>query len=317
MLTDGGDAPAPGWVFIQPDLAASLRLIAAEGVRAFYRGALAEKFANFYESRGGLLRRSDLSSYQAEQAEPIVTDFRGLQVYQSAPNSQGIVMLLALNLLEGYDLASQGHNSAEAVHLIAESLKLAFADRNQYIADPRFARDMPIGELLSKEYAEVRRGLIRRDRAIAGAAPPGDPRRGEAVLKGREIAYETGAPRIQRAEEPDEGGGETSSFSIADQFGNLVSVTHSVNAGFGSGMVVPGTGIVLNDRMPYFSLDEDDINVLEPGKRTRHTVQPGAGAQERKALSGLEHPGRRQPAPGDAASVSERRRLRHERTAGG
>lgn len=291
LLTDGGSAPAPGWIFVQRDLARSLRLVAREGVEAFYRGELAAKFADFYERQGGLLRRQDLAGYRAEQAEPIRTEFRGLEVYQSAPNSQGIVMLMALNILDGYDLKSFGHNSAESVHLITEALKLAFADRNQHIADPRFATDMPIEELLSKEYAAKRRGLIRRDRALAAPPPPGDPRNLGAVLPGREATHEESAAPIARAAESDEAGGETSSFSIADRFGNLVSVTHSVNAGFGSGMVVPGTGIVLNDRMPYFSLDENDVNVLAPGKRTRHTVNPALALKDGKPYLAWNTPG--------------------------
>jgi gamma-glutamyltranspeptidase/glutathione hydrolase len=291
LLTDRGNAPSPGWLFVQSDLARSMQLIAKEGIKAFYHGALAAKLADFYERQGGLLRRDDLATYQAEQAEPIRTEFRGLDVYQSAPNSQGIVMLLALNILEGYDLRALGHNSAESVHLITEALKLAFADRNEYIADPRFTTDMPIAQLLSKDYAEQRRRLIRTDRAMAGAAPPGDPRKSEAVLQGHQAAYEESAAPIKRAAEPADAGGETSSFSIADRFGNLVSVTHSVNAGFGSGMVVPGTGIVLNDRMPYFSLDEDDVNVLAPGKRTRHTVNPALALKDGKPFLAWNTPG--------------------------
>ena len=291
LLTDAGSAPAPGWLFVQRDLARSLRQIARKGVDAFYRGELAEKLADFYERQGGLLRREDLAAYEAEQAEPIETEFGGLEVYQSAPNSQGIVMLMALNILEGYDLPALGHNSAETVHLIAEALKLAFADRNRYIADPRFARDMPVDELLSKDYAEKRRALIRTDRAIAGAAPPGDPRKGEAVLGGSKPVYEKSAASIRNTHDPHDTGGETSSFSIADRFGNLVSVTHSVNAGFGSGMIVPGTGIVLNDRMPYFSLDESDVNVLAPGKRPRHTVNPALALKDGKPFLAWNTPG--------------------------
>ena len=290
LLTDGGAAPGPGWLFVQKDLAASMRLIAKEGAKAFYKGALARKFAAFYEQQDGLLRYEDLAAYQAEQSEPVQTDFHGLDVYQSAPNSQGIAMLIALNILEGDDLRALGRNSPEYVHLVTEAIKLAFADRNAYIADPRFVKDIPVERLLDKEYAKARRKLIRSDRAIAGAAPPGDPRAGKAVLAGHDLKYEEGRGSVARAERI-ESDGETSSFSIADRFGNLVSVTHSVNAGFGSGMVVPGTGIVLNDRMPYFSLDKDSPNSLEPGKRTQHTINPALALKDGKPYMAWNTPG--------------------------
>ena len=291
VLTNGGKAPAPGHVLAQKDLALSLETIASEGADAFYRGRLARLSGDFYKKQGGLLRYEDLASYQAEQSEPIKTSFRGLDVYQSAPNSQGIVMLMALNVLEGYDLKVLGHNSPEYLHLLTEALKLAFADRNEYIADPRFVKDVPVDELLSKAYADRRRELVRPDRAMKPAPPPGDPRNLKAVAKGREVAYEDGPHPLATATGGDDGGGETSSFSIADQFGNLVSVTHSVNGGFGSGMIVPGGGYVLNNRMPYFSLDPNDVNVLVPGKRTRHTVNPALALKNGKPYLAWNTPG--------------------------
>ena len=200
-------------------------------------------------------------------------------------------MLMALNVLEGYDLKVLGHNSPEYLHLLTEALKLAFADRNEYIADPRFVKDVPVDELLSKAYADRRRELVRPDRAMKPAPPPGDPRNLKAVAKGREVAYEDGPHPLATATGGDDGGGETSSFSIADQFGNLVSVTHSVNGGFGSGMIVPGGGYVLNNRMPYFSLDPNDVNVLVPGKRTRHTVNPALALKNGKPYLAWNTPG--------------------------
>ena len=291
VWTIGGKAPGPGHVLVQKDLARSLETIASEGADAFYRGRLARLSADFYKKQNGLLRYEDLASYQAEQSEPIKTSFRGLEVYQSAPNSQGIVMLMALNVLEGYDLKSLGHNSAEYLHLVTEALKLAFADRNEYIADPRFVKNIPTDELLSKEYAEARRKLIRPGRAMKLEAPAGDPRNRKAVAEGHKAVYEDGPRPLETGATGDDGGGETSSFSIADRFGNLVSVTHSVNAGFGSGMVVPGGGFVLNDRMPYFSLDPDNVNVLVPGKRTRHTVNPALALKNGKPYLAWNTPG--------------------------
>ncbi len=289
VLMSNGEPLGPGDVFVQTDLAESLEAIAEGGIDAFYRGDLARRIATAYEEAGGLLRYDDLAGYEAEEASPISTTYAGLDVYQSAPNSQGIVMLIALNILEGFDLVGMGHNSADYVHVVTEAMKLAFADRNRYVADPRFA-DVPTDELLSKDYAEKRRGLIRMDRAMT-VAPVGDPRGERAVADGAEAEYEVGPQPVERLEAAPEEGGETSSFSIADRFGNLVSVTHSVNGTFGSGMVVGGTGIVLNNRMPYYSLEEGDVNELVPGKRTRHTINPALALKDGEPYLAWNTPG--------------------------
>ena len=258
LLKNGGQFE-PGDVFVQPDLGKSLELISREGADAFYRGKLARLTAEFYEDNGGLLRYDDLTSYQPEEGSPICTSYKGYDVYQSAPNSQGLVLLQALNMLEPLDLKGMGHNSAEYIHTLVESLKLAFADRDRWIADPRFTK-IPTEALLSKRYAESRRKLIDPQRAQPGAAPHGTP-------------------------------GETSSFAIADRFGNLVSVTHSVNGTFGSGVVVEGGGYVLNNRLQYFSLDEKDANVLAPGKRPRHTINPALALKDGKPVLAWNTPG--------------------------
>ena len=292
-LLKNGKAFDPGDVFVQPDLARTLQTIANEGPDAFYKGSIARRIAAFYEQQGGLIRYDDLANLQAEEGAPIKTMYKAYEVYQSAPNSQGIVLLVALNILEGFDLRRMGHNSADYVHVITEALKLAFADRNQYIGDPRFVKDMPVDGLLSQQYADKRRALIRMDRAIAGMAPPGDPRRGEAILSGHQISYntESSAPVLQIASSAPTSDGETSSFSIADSFGNLVSVTHSNNLTFGSGMVVEGLGVVLNDRMPYFSLEEGNVNVLAPGKRPRQTINPALALKDGRPFLAWNTPG--------------------------
>jgi gamma-glutamyltranspeptidase/glutathione hydrolase len=290
ILMQGGKPLGPGDVFVQEDLAQTFETIAEEGADIFYRGRLARLSADFYKQQKGLLRYNDLAAYRAEDVDPIMTTFEGLDVYQSAPNSQGIVMLMALNILEGYDLRASGWGSEEYFHLVTEAMKLAFADRNQYIGDPRFVENMPVQELLSKEYAAERRKLVRKDRAIRRSAPPGDPRQNLAILEGHKVSYEDGPQPIEN-QQSDNDNGETSSFSIADKFGNLVSVTHSVNSRFGSGMIVDGVGYVLNNRMPYFSLDENDVNVLVPGKRTRHTVNPALAMKNGKPFLAWNTPG--------------------------
>lgn len=290
-LLKNGRAFDPGDVFVQPDLAGTLQTIAREGPDAFYKGALASRVAAFYQQQGGLIRYDDLASLEAEEAAPIKTRYKGYEVYQSAPNSKGIVLLIALNILEGFDLPRMGHNSADYVHVVSEALKLAFADGNAYVGDPRLVIDIPVDGLLSQAYADKRRGLIRMDRAIADVAPPGDPRRGEAILAGHQISYEVGVSGASvRVDNPIEDG-ETSSFSIADPYGNLVSVTHSNNRTFGSGLVVEGLGFVLNDRMSYFSLEEGDVNVLSPRKRTRQTSSPALALKDGKPHLAWNTPG--------------------------
>lgn len=289
LLKNGGPFE-PGDLFVQKDLANTLETIANEGAEAFYRGRLARLSADFYKKQKGLLRYEDLASYEPEEAEPIKTTYADLEVYQSAPNSQGIVMLMALNILEGFALDKMGHNSPEYIHVVTEALKLAFADRNKYIADPRFAKDMPVESLLSKAYAKQRRSLIRMDKTLAPPPPPGDPRNHKAVLGDSDVNYANSQQAaLEKSYENTDG--ETSSFSIADRFGNLVSVTHSVNGTFGSGMIVEGGGYVLNNRMPYFSLAEDDVNFLVPGKRTRHTVNPALALKNGRPYLAWNTPG--------------------------
>ena len=172
-LLPGRQAAAIGDLFVQADLGRTLETIAREGADVFYRGPLAQMTADTYEKAGGLLRYDDLAGFRAEQTEPIHTSYKGYEVYEAAPNSQGIVLLIALNIVEGFDLKSLGFNSPDYLHVLTEAMKLAFADRDRYIADPRFVKDIPVAGLLSKEYAAERRKLIRMDRAIHGMAPAG------------------------------------------------------------------------------------------------------------------------------------------------
>ncbi len=289
-LLKNGKPYAAGDLFIQEDLAQSLEALAANGPREFYKGSLAELTVGTYAKYDGLLRADDLAEFKAEEMSPVKTSFKGYEVYQAGSNSQGIVQLMAMNILKGYDLKQLGHNSPEYLHVLIESLKLAFADRDHYVSDPA-RRDIPQG-LLSDEYAAERRKLIRRDRAIKGVAPPGDPNNRQSILKGRTVTYEdpgkNAAPVATPAKQDN---GETSSFSIADRFGNLVSVTHSVNGTFGSGLVVENGGYVLNNRLPYFYLDADNVNALAPGKRTRHTICPALALKDGKPVMAWNTPG--------------------------
>jgi gamma-glutamyltranspeptidase/glutathione hydrolase len=292
VFLPGGKPPEIGYWLIQSDLARTLSAISEEGAGAFYRGEIARRTARYHERSGGLLRYEDLAGFQAETASPIHINYRGYDVYQSPPNSGGIVMLMALNILEGFDLKKLGHNSPQYLHVLTESFKLAFADRYPYITDPRFAPDAPVEQLLSKSYASLRLGLIKMDRAIMGVAPPGDPRSSKAILSGHEIHYRSSTSGAKAAARDLRADGEqTSSFSIADRMGNVVSVTHSVNGGFGSGMVVEGAGYVLNNRGSYFGLDPSDINVIAPGKRTRQGAIPAMALKDGKPYLAWNTPG--------------------------
>jgi len=268
---------------VQTDIARTLSRIGREGSRDFYQGETGRATVAYLKANGGLFVEGDLSRFQAHEDAPIRIDYRGVEVYECPPNSQGHVMLQALQTLEGFDLRYMGHNSARYLHLVTESLKLAFADRNHYVGDPRFVAPIPIDEMLSDDWAERRRREIHPDRAIEGEPAPGTP-------KG---APTENAPQVYASarslEDPLEIGptaedtyGLTTYLAVVDSERNMVSVTSSLLSAFGSGMVVEGAGYFLNNRMAYFHLDEGDPNVLAPGKRTRHTINPALALKDQK-----------------------------------
>jgi len=239
-----GRAPRHGELFKSPDLASTFRLIADEGSDVFYRGTIAHKIADFVESEGGFVTYEDLANHHSDWVEPVSTTFRGTTVYQIPPNSQGYVALEMLNILEEFDLRALGHNSAEYLHLLIEAKKLAFADRNAYLGDPEKTR-VPLSKLLSKRYAAERAKLIDRERAAREVLPgPIDPT-------------------------------ETVYLTVVDEDRNVVSLIYSVFSSFGSGLVVPGTGITLQNRGTGFSLEPGHPNEMAPGKRALHTNMPG------------------------------------------
>ncbi len=276
-----GDEPLQmGDRVVQTDLAATLRTIGKEGSAAFYRGSIAQKTAAYMKTTGGLVEAGDLAAYKAFEDEPIHVNYKGLEVYECPPNSQGFVMLQALNILEGLNVRYMRHNSAPYLHAVAESLKLAFADRNRWVGDPKAAA-IPMRELLSKEYAARRRALIDPDRAIAGEAPAGDPVRPTTNVQG--LAWAAPHPPVAiPADPPAAVDGHTTYLAVVDRDRNMVSITSSLLSGFGSGHVVDGAGFFLNNRMAYFGLEENDVNVLRPGKRVRHTINPALALRDGK-----------------------------------
>lgn len=256
FLTNG-KAPAPGDVVKNPRLAASLELIAKDGRDAFYKGAIAKAIADDMQRRKGLLTAKDLADHRSDWVEPISTTYRGYEMLEMPPNTQGIAALEMLNILEGFDLKSLGHNSAAYLHLMVEAKRIAFADRGAWLADPASTPPQALERMLSKEYAAERRKEI-------------DPQKAAKEYKPLAIA---GRTTPGEGEDPS-GRGDTIYLSAADSDGNVVSLIQSIYETFGAGIVAGDTGIVLHDRGALFSLDANHPNALGPGKRPFHTLIP-------------------------------------------
>ena len=241
----GGKAPDPGAVFRNPDLARSYRLLAEGGRDVFYHGEIAEAIVACSREVGGLFSLEDLRDHESTWDDPVCVDYRGHTVWELPPSGQGIAALQMLNILEGYDLAETGCQSAETLHLQIEAKKLAYADRAEFYADPAFA-DVPVEALLSRDYADRQRERIDPRRAAVGV-PAGDP-----ILQHGDTAYMT----------------------VVDKDRNAVSFIQSIFRGFGSGIVPERTGFPIQNRGQLFSLDPAHRNALVPHKRPFHTIIP-------------------------------------------
>ena len=276
-----GEPPAVGQPLRQPQLAATLQaLIDAEracsgsrsdGIGAaretFYKGPIAEEIVRCAQRVGGLFSAEDMASYQAGFDEPVKTDFMGFEVFGQPTWTQGAVLLQALNILEGFDLKSMGHNSADYIHTVTEALKLAFADREHFYGDPKFST-VPIDGLLSKEYAKARAALIDGASAMPEMPEPGDPWRFSAVTgngAGRPVAVPAGGT----ASKDDEQG--TTHFAVIDRDGNMVAATPSGGV-WGKSVYFPEIGCALSTRSEMFVLERGHPNGLEGGKRPRTTL---------------------------------------------
>jgi gamma-glutamyltranspeptidase / glutathione hydrolase len=274
-----GRAPQPGELFRNPDSARMLRkLVEAEKAAAgkgrrealraardrFYKGDIARTMADFSEKSGGLYRYEDFAGYTARVETPVLTNYRGYEVYKNASSSQGPAELFMLNILEGYQLKTMGHNSAEYIHTSAEALKLAFADR-ELLGDTNFVR-IPFEGLLSKAYAAERRKLIDANKASLEIRP-GAP---EQFMKTTDPAR-----RVRSADvgEADYSEGDTSYIAVVDKDRNMVSFEPSLHSGFGTGVVMGDLGFIFNCRGDYYSLTPGEPRSLEPGKRPRSTLQ--------------------------------------------
>lgn len=256
-----GEVPALGSVVTQPRLAETLETVAADGAEGFYRGNLAQRLAAALESVGACLGADDLRAMQAEEQAPVAASYRGYEVRQTPPNSTGFTLLQELKIVERFDLAAMGEDSAELVHVLVEAKKLAFLDREHYGGDPRFVQ-APLDRLLSDAHAAVLAARIDRDRAAS--VPLAMPARAD---------------------------GDTTYFCVADGAGNVVSAIQSINSAFGSGVVAGETGILLNNRMAYWHLDAGHPNLLEAGKRVRHTMNAPMVFRDGKPWAVLGTPG--------------------------
>jgi gamma-glutamyltranspeptidase / glutathione hydrolase len=241
-----GRAPRVGEMFRNRDLASTYREIARNGADGFYRGDVARRLVRSVEQHGGTMAAGDLAEFSAEWVEPIATAYRGWDVFELPPNGAGIAALMMLNILEHFPLEQHGHNSVEALHIMIEAKKLAYADMQRYVGDPKCSA-VPTSAMLSKEYARQRAESIDAARASA-TAPAG-----------------TLPPH----------GGDTTYLCAVDREGNMVSLIQSNFASFGSGVVAEGTGFALQNRGALFTLDWTHPNVLAPRKRPLHTIVPG------------------------------------------
>jgi gamma-glutamyltranspeptidase/glutathione hydrolase len=279
-----------GDVVIRKNLGQTLRRIATNGRDGFYKGRVAENTIQFLTRNGGIMQASDLAEFEAEVAAPLHIRYRGLDVYGVGLPTQSPVMLETLKILEGFDLKAMGHNSAEYIHHVVEALKLAFADRDAYIGDPRFVKDVPIETLLSDQHAARRRALIRKDRAIDGVPPPGlqasiTPL--YARSPGTQVEL-TGAAAFPNWIES-----FTTHIDVVDKERNMVTITSSVASDFGSAMYVDGEagGFFINDVLARFNLDPKHPNVLAPRKRPRQTLNPVLVLKDGKPLMVFGSPG--------------------------
>jgi len=241
----GGRSPQPGQIFVNQGLARTYKKIVQDGVETFYGGEISDAIVNYSNRNNGLLSNKDFKDHSTTWVDPISSDYRGHTVYELPPNGQGLTALEMLNILEGYEISRLGHNSSEYLHLLFEAKKAAFSDRDFFISDPDFEK-IPVDQLLSKGYAAKLREKIDRKKA---KAPPPSP----LSIGNHETVYVT----------------------AVDKDRNAASFISSIYMHFGSGMVVDGTGIVLQNRGKSFSLDPKHFNRLLPHKRPMHTIIPG------------------------------------------
>jgi gamma-glutamyltranspeptidase/glutathione hydrolase len=266
----------PGDLFVQKDLAATLKRISANGAREFYEGKTAELLVQEMAGHGGLISMEDMKNYKPAIRKPIHGNYRGYDIYSmSSPSSGGVHVVQILNILEGYPISEYGHNSAKTIHLMAEAMKRAYADRSLYLGDEDFV-DVPVKGLISKEYAKALREGIDQEKATDSST----------IAPGKPLPYESN---------------ETTHFSIIDKDGNAVSNTYTINFSYGSGIAVDGAGFLLNNEMDDFSakpgspngygLIGGEANKIEPNKRMLSSMSPTIVKQDGKNVLVTGSPG--------------------------
>lgn len=242
FLKDGDKPYSVGEILKQPDLANTLKLLAKKGAKEFYQGSIAKKIVADLDKNGGMLTLNDFKKHHADWVEPIHVNYRDNVAYNFPPNTQGMASLEILNILNNFDVKSLGEGTADYYHAIIEATKQSFADRNKYLTDPEFA-DIPLDYLLSEKHGQDQAARIDMKKA-ATKVEPLDPK------------------------------GDTIWLGVVDKDGNAVSLIQSIYHDFGSGIVPEGTGVLLQNRGSFFSLDKNHVNCLMPGKRTFHTLNP-------------------------------------------
>jgi len=280
FLKNGTDIYTPGELWKQPDLAASLKRIQLQGRDGFYKGETAALLEAYMKKHGGIITAKDLASYEAEELEPIIGNYRGFDIIgMPPPSSGGVAIMEMLNMLEKYDLRKMGPNSAEYLHVLTEVMRRAFADRAQYIGDPNFNKDMPIEKLISKDYAELLAASIQMDKAsVSDSAAFGS---------------------LYLPKESD----ETTHFSVVDAWGNAVSVTYTLEYSYGSRLMADGTGFLLNNEMgdfnpvPGVTNRKGQVgtapNLVAPHKRMLSSMTPTIVALDGKPVLVIGSPGGR------------------------
>ena len=330
LFLPDGQIPRPGDIFVQADLARTLREIVNaettaakqagggnaatrrhEGLLAardyFYRGPIAKRIGDYMQTHGGLLATADIAGWRASVGTPVRTDYRGYEVYKAGFWTQGPAFVETLNLIEGFDLKSLGHNSAAYIHTLTEALKLALADRDRYYGDPNFVK-IPTRELLSKDYAALRRALIEKERASL-AQQPGDPTNMKAVLASavQRVSRASAIPPIERAN-------DTTCVNVIDKDGNLFSATPS--GAWLPAVVAGDTGVLMGQRLQSALTDSNSPNVVAPGKRPRITLSPTLVLHDGEPFMVLSTPGGDNQDQALLAGAAQHRGIRHEPTGG-
>jgi gamma-glutamyltranspeptidase/glutathione hydrolase len=266
-----------GDTWVQPDLADTLQLIQEQGRDGFYKGSNAKKLADFMRANGGIITEEDLEQYEAVEREPVRGTYRGYEIVSMPPpSSGGVTLIQILNILEGFDLAASGHNSAQTLHFMTEAMRRAYADRAEHLGDPDFNESMPLDRLLSKDYAATLRASIDPDKAS--------------------ISDENNFAQVYESE-------DTTHFSVVDKDGNMVSLTYTLENGYGSRIVAEGAGYLLNNEMGDFNAVPGVTNrngqigtppnLIAPGKRMLSSMSPTIVAQDGKPLMAVGSPGGR------------------------